>query len=136
MNPRNKGESPQELVSYVASFRELVPLYFMSPMDVPPDEICEPAVFVTFPSFFKKRIPRLGDNHFRICKNANIIKNMAFVLDLLLGQIPNLKVSVHFGWPLSNWFDRFFPLIRSFQLMRLAKRFPQIDMTMEHFKTD
>jgi hypothetical protein len=44
------------------------------------------------------------------------------------------QVVVHFGWPLSSWWDRMAIGVMIFNLMRLPRMFPQFDFDIKYFR--
>jgi len=53
-------------------------------------------------------------------------------LKLIEYEMPEQKVIVHFGWPLSSWLDRLSIGVMVFNLMRLPKRFPQFNFAIDY----
>ena len=75
-------------------------------------------------------------NHFWLS-----IQNRASLFTMILGLLETLsydvpvekRVHIHFGWPLSSWWDRMSIGIMVFNIMRLPKRFPQLRFHIDYF---
>ncbi len=132
-----KGETPMDIILYLAeSSEEHVNLYFKRPFDSAQDKTYGISLFVTFYSPRQKLPSRISPNHFRIpFKRASIFNNIAAILDLLIYEIPNKNITVHFGWPTSSWFDRLSTGVMVFQFMKFPRLFPKINFKIEKFKS-
>src|SRR4030043_212487 len=93
----------------------------------------ENEVYVTFFSP-RKGIPAKGDvNEFRFpLGKQGLYHHIISLLKLIEYEMPQQKVTIHFGWPLSSWLDRFSIGVMVFNLMRLPKRFPQFNFTIDY----
>jgi len=131
-----RGEKPMDILFYIAeSPKENVQIYFKRPFEMPQEKLYDLPVFVTFYSPRQKIPPRSSENHFRIpFKRASVFENITAILHLIVYELPGKNITVHFGWPTSSWFDRLSTGVMVFQLMKLPKRFPQINFKMEIFK--
>jgi len=82
-------------------------------------------------SFFSPRqgIPaRAGVNHFRLpFGKAGIYHRMVAFLKVVEYELSELVVTVHFGWPMSSWWDRLSIGVMVFNLMKLPKLFPNFN---------
>lgn len=132
-----KGETPMDIILHLAeSSEENINLYFKRPFDAPQDKTYGISLFVTFYSPRQTLPPRKGENHFRVpFKRASIFNNIAAILDLLIYEIPNKNITVHFGWPTSSWFDRLSTGVMVFQFMKFPRLFPKINFRIEKFKS-
>jgi amino acid transporter len=78
-------------------------------------------------SFFSPRqgIPaRAGVNHFRLpFGKAGIYHRMVAFLKVVEYEFTERVVTVHFGWPMSSWWDRLSIGVMVFNLMKLPKLF-------------
>ena len=90
-------------------------------------------VYITFFSP-RKGIPAKGDvNEFRFpLGKQGLYHHIISLLKLIEYEMPQQKVTIHFGWPLSSWLDRFSIGVMVFNLMRLPKRFPQFNFTIDY----
>jgi len=133
---QEKAETPMDIVLYLAEAADPnVNIYFKRPFDGPQDKLYGTSLYVTFYSPRQELPPRLSTNHFRIpFKRASIFNNIAAILTMLLYEIPDRNITVHFGWPTSSWFDRLSIGVMVFQFMKFPQMFPQVNFKMEKFK--
>jgi len=131
-----KGDSEMSLVLYLAQSPTPEKHIFLRR---PREEIfCEGSpreneVYVTFFS------PRMGAptkcavNEFNISLGKQgLYHHIVSLLSLIEYEMPEQKITVHFGWPLSSWLDRLSIGVMVFNLMRLPKRFPQFKFTIDY----
>jgi hypothetical protein len=131
-----KGDSEMSLVLYLAQSPTHEKHIFLRR---PREEIfCEGSpreneVYVTFFS------PRMGAptkcavNEFNISLGKQgLYHHIVSLLSLIEYEMPEQKITVHFGWPLSSWLDRLSIGVMVFNLMRLPKRFPQFHFTIDY----
>lgn len=93
----------------------------------------ENEVYVTFFSPRKGIPPKLAANDFRFpFQKQGLYHHFVSLLSLIEYEMPEQKITVHFGWPLSSWVDRLSIGVMVFNLMRLPKRFPQLKFTIDY----
>ena len=93
----------------------------------------ENEVYVTFFSPRKGIPPKLAPNDFRFpFQKQGLYHHFVSLLSLIEYEMPEQKITVHFGWPLSSWVDRLSIGVMVFNLMRLPKRFPQFKFTIDY----
>jgi amino acid transporter len=93
----------------------------------------ENEVYVTFFSPRKGIPPKLALNDFRFpFQKQGLYHHFVSLLSLIEYEMPEQKITVHFGWPLSSWVDRLSIGVMVFNLMRLPKRFPQFKFTIDY----
>jgi amino acid transporter len=93
----------------------------------------ENGVYVTFFSPRKGIPPKCADNEFYIpLGKQGLYHHIVSLLKLIEYEMPQQKVIVHFGWPLSSWLDRLSIGVMVFNLMRLPKQFPQFNFTIDY----
>jgi len=93
----------------------------------------ENEVYVTFFSPRKGIPPKLAANDFRFpFQKQGLYHHFVSLLSLIEYEMPEQKITVHFGWPLSSWVDRLSIGVMVFNLMRLPKRFPQFKFTIDY----
>ena len=82
-------------------------------------------------SFFSPRegIPaRAGAKHFRLpYGKAGIYHRMVAFLKVVEYELQGRRITVHFGWPMSSWWDRMAIGVMVFNLMKLPKLFPNFN---------
>ena len=59
---------------------------------------------------------------------------MVSLLKVVEYELPDRRVVVHFGWPLSSWLDRLAVGVMVFNLMRLPRMFPQFEFDIQYFR--
>jgi amino acid transporter len=124
-----QAESEMDVVLYLAEAvsRDLN-IFFSRPREdsVVPDRRDE--VYV---SFFSPRqgIPaRAGVNHFRLpFGKAGIYHRMVAFLKVIEYELAERVITVHFGWPMSSWWDRMSIGVMVFNLMKLPTLFPKLN---------
>ena len=91
-------------------------------------------VYVTFFSPRKGISPKLAINDFRFSlRKQGLYHQLVSLLNLIEYEMPQQRISVHFGWPLSSWLDRLSIGVMVFNLMRLPKRFPRFNFTIDYW---
>ena len=59
---------------------------------------------------------------------------MVGLLRVLAYELPDRKITVQFGWPMSSWLDRLAVGVMVFNLMRLPRMFPQFEFDIHYFR--
>jgi amino acid transporter len=90
-------------------------------------------VYVTFYSPREGNPPKYAPNefHFPIGKQG-LYQHIVSLLKLIEYEMPEQKVTVHFGWPMSSWLDRLSIGVMVFKLMHLPGRFPKFNFIIEY----
>jgi len=124
-----QAESEMDVILYLAeAVNRDLNIFFSRPREdsVVPDRRNE--VYV---SFFSPRqgIPaRAGVNHFRLpFGKAGIYHRMVAFLKVIEYELAERVITVHFGWPMSSWWDRMSIGIMVFNLMKLPSLFPKLN---------
>ncbi len=93
---------------------------------------------VAYITFYSPRAgipPKVAPNHFRFpLTKISLYHRMVSLLRVVEYEFPDREVTVHFGWPLSSWLDRFSIGVMVFNLMRLPRIFPQFEFDMRYLK--
>ena len=93
----------------------------------------ENEVYIIFFSPRKGIPPKCADNEFHIpLGKQGLYHHIVSLLKLIEYEMPEQKIFVHFGWPLSSWLDRLSIGVMVFNLMRLPKRFPHFNFTIDY----
>jgi amino acid transporter len=93
----------------------------------------ENEAYIIFVSPRKGVPPKCADNEFYIpLGKQGLYHHIVSLLKLIEYEMPEQRVIVHFGWPLSSWLDRLSIGVMVFNLMRLPKRFPQFNFTIDY----
>ena len=121
-----QAESEMDVILYLAEAASPdLNVFFSRPREdsVVPDRRNE--VYV---SFFSPRqgIPaRAGVNHFRLpFGKTGIYHRMVEFLKVIEYELSDRVITVHFGWPMSSWWDRMSIGVMVFNLMKLPTLFP------------
>jgi len=133
---RRKGDSPMDILLYIASHdNKNVHIHFKRPFDKDKVKFYDASsVYVTFFSPRKEIPPKLEENHFRIpVKRYNLMNNIVALVDMLCFEIPDHNITLRFGWPSSNWIDRMSIGFMTFQIMKLPRKYPNLNFKIEHF---
>jgi amino acid transporter len=131
-----KTDSEMSIILYLAqSGAREVHLFFRRPRE---EIVCEGGpkeneVYVTFFSPRKGIPPKCTLNEFRLpFGKQGLYHHIVSLLKLIEYEMPEQKVFVHFGWPLSSWLDRLSIGVMVFNLMRLPKRFPKFNFAIDY----
>jgi hypothetical protein len=130
-----QAESEMEVILYLAETppRSQLNIFFSRPREeAGPEE--RPAD--TYISFFSPRqgIPtRSGVNHFRLpYGKAGVYHRMVAFLKVVEYELSDRGITVHFGWPMSSWWDRMAIGVMVFNLMKLPKLFPSLNFEIDY----
>jgi hypothetical protein len=127
-------DSPLQMVfSLAESPSKALHIYFKRPLET--GEMPDP--HVAFVSFYSPRqgIPaRLAPNHYRFAyTRQSLFDSIVELLYVLKYEMPDRQITIHFGWPLSSWLDRFSIGVMVFSIMRLPRLFPEYNFVIEYF---
>ncbi len=127
-------DSPLQMVfSLAETSSDVLHIYFKRPLE----SGSMPDPHVAFVSFYSPRqgIPaRLAPNHFRFAyTRASLFDSIIELLYVLKYELPDRQITIHFGWPLSSWLDRFSIGVMVFSIMRLPRLFPEYNFVIEYF---
>jgi amino acid transporter len=133
-----QGDSSMDLIMYLgAQDQKNVNIYFKRPNDQANLKTYGVSVYVTFYSTRKPIPPKLAENHFRLpVRHMRLHQKITALLTLVGFEMPGYNVTVHFGWPTSNWLDRISVGVQTFQLMKLPMEFPKFNFRIEQFYTE
>jgi amino acid transporter len=89
-------------------------------------------------TFFSPRAgipPKTAVNHYRFhLTKVSLYHRMLSLLKVVEYELADRQVVVHFGWPLSSWWDRLAVGVMVFNLMRLPRLFPQFEFDIRYFR--
>ncbi len=92
-------------------------------------------VYITFYSPRAGIPPKAAPNHFRFpLTKISLYHRMVSLLKVVEYELADHDVVVHFGWPLSSWWDRIAVGVMVFNLMRLPRMFPQFEFDIRYFR--
>jgi amino acid transporter len=89
-------------------------------------------------TFFSPRAgipPKTAANHYRFpLTKISLYHRMLSLLKVVEYELADRQVIIHFGWPLSSWWDRLAMGVMVFNLMRLPRLFPQFEFDIRYFR--
>ncbi len=126
-------DSPLQMVFALAEAPgDQLEVYFKRPLE----EGGLPQLNAAFVSFYSPRqgIPaRLAPNHYRFAQTGQtLFDSIVALLHVLRYELPDRKITIHFGWPQSSWIDRMAIGVMVFSIMKLPKKFPEFNFVIEH----
>ena len=91
--------------------------------------------YITFYSPRAGIPPKTAANHFRFpLTKISLYHRLVSLLRVVEYELADRRVVVHFGWPLSSWWDRMAIGVMVFNLMRLPRLFPQFEFDIRYFR--
>jgi amino acid transporter len=126
-------DAPLNMIFHIVEKEaEQVDIYFRRPQETHL-EADRSAVFVSIYSPRQGIPEKLAPNHFRFAnRNQTLYDCFVEILYALDYELPDKKITVHFGWPLSSWIDRLAIGVMVFSIMRLPKLFPRFRFVIEY----
>ena len=86
------------------------------------------AAYITFYSPRAGIPAKLAINHFRFpLTKISLYHRIVSLLRVVQYELADRRVAVHFGWPMSSWWDRLAIGVMVFNLMRLPRLFPDFE---------
>jgi hypothetical protein len=131
-----KADSEMSMILYLAqSSCPEIHIFFRRPRE---EILCEGSpkeneVYIIFFSPSKGIPLKCAVNEFNFpLGKLGLYHHIVSLLKLIEYEMPEQKVCVHIGWPLSSWLDRLSIGVMVFNLMRLPKRFPQFNFAIAY----
>jgi len=130
-----QADTEMQMILYLAeSEAPEVHLYFRrseEPADSTPKNN---EAYITFYSPRVGGIPtKAAPNHFRFpLTKISLYHRMLSLLRVVEYELAERRVVVHFGWPLSSWWDRLAMGVMVFNLMRLPRQFPGFEFDIRY----
>jgi hypothetical protein len=130
-----QGENEMQMILYLAqSLAPEVHLYFRRSEEPGNGVIKDNEAYITF---YSPRVggipPRATPHHFRFpLTKISLYQRMVNLLKVAEYELADRRVFVHFGWPLSSWWDRMAIGVMVFNLMRLPRLFPKFDFDIRY----
>ncbi|MEW6185667.1 MAG: APC family permease [Thermodesulfobacteriota bacterium] len=122
-----QGDNEMGLILFLSESEEReIHLFFKRSEEAGRSEYKNNEAFITF---YSPRVgglpPRIVSNQFRFpLHKITLFQRMVSILRVLEYEMPDRRVTVHLGWPLSSWWDRLSMGVMVFNLMRLPRLFP------------
>lgn len=112
-----------------------VHIFFRRPLEEDPFAKESNSIFVSFYSPRVEAPESQNMNHLWIAieRRSNLFEMLAAVLKTIEYEIPSYEkeIHLHFGWPMSSWFDRLSTGIMIHNIMRLPRIFPNYSYHMD-----
>ncbi len=129
-----QADSEMEMILYLAeSDAPEVHLYFRRSEE---PELAAARGSEAYITFFSPRAgipPKTARNHFRFpLTKISLYQRMVSLLRVVEYEFPDRQVTVHFGWPMSSWWDRLAVGVMVFNLMRLPRMFPNLEFDIRY----
>lgn len=122
------------IFSIAESDTETVHIYFRRPQESSVEDKSTTSVYISLYSPRQGIPEKLAANHYRFANHGQTLYDgMVEILYALDYELPDKKITIHFGWPLSSWFDRLSIGVMVFSIMRLPKVFPRFNFVIEYF---
>jgi amino acid transporter len=128
-------DSPMDILLHIVeSKEEELHIHFLRRQEKLADYSPVNDVLIHFYSPRQGIPPKLGDNHFRIqAQSRSLIDSIVALLDMISYEgIENKRLIVHFGWPMSSWWDRIAIGVMVFNIMKLPAMFPKLIFRIEY----
>ena len=132
-----QADTEMEMILYLAEAEEKeVHLYFRRSEEREQAAPKGNEVYITFYSPRVGGIPqKSAANHYRFpLTKISLYHRILSLLKVVEYELPHRQVVVHFGWPLSSWWDRLAVGVMVFNLMRLPRMFPQFEFDIRYFR--
>lgn len=108
-------------------------IIFMRPREEDLGAHRENEVFVTFYSPRQGIPKKLTSNHFRFpLTGSSLYQRIVAILKVVDYELPDRRIEVVIGWPMSSWHDRLAIGVMVFNLIRLPRLFPRIRFQMRY----
>lgn len=113
-------------------------IFFRRPLEEETAAVASNTIYV---SFYTPRVDTplpFRENHFWIAieRRLNLFDMITSVLKTIEYEIPAAEkdIHLHFGWPLSSWFDRLSTGVMIHNIMKLPRAFPNYHFHMDYIK--
>jgi amino acid transporter len=132
-----QGENEMQMVLHLAqSAAPEVHLYFRRSEESGDEPTKDNEAYITF---YSPRVggipPRAASHHFRFpLTKISLYQRIVNLLKIVEYELADRRVFVHFGWPLSSWWDRMAIGVMVFNLMRLPRLFPKLDFDIRYIR--
>ncbi|MEW6004929.1 MAG: amino acid permease [Stygiobacter sp.] len=115
-----------------------VHIFFRRPLEKDITQDNNNSIYISFYSPRVDSPTQTQSNYFQIAMvdRLTLIQMISGLLETIQYEIPKdeKEIHLHFGWPLSSWFDRLSIGIMIHNIMRLPNKFPDFNFHIEYFK--
>ncbi len=136
---RRMSDSPMELVFRIQELEtDTVHILFKRPNEEAIMKHYENDFYVSFYSLRSDLPEKLFKNQFLlgIQPRQNLNSMITSLLNLLTYEVPDKEVHIHFGWPLSSWWDRISIGVEVYKIMKLPRVFSNFNFHIEYFNLE
>ena len=127
-------QTMEELLQYVQGLSgDMLNVRFARPREHVPER--EDTIYVTL-SLLRLQPPRRkSSSHFILPYSSmwGAVHEMEAVIGKLKEALPNKKLIIHFGWPLSSWWERLSMGLVVHRLVMLPKRYPDLEYHIDYY---
>jgi hypothetical protein len=122
-----QGDNDMSLILFLSESEEQeIHLFFNRSEETSQSKFKKNEAFITF---YSPRVgglpPRIVSNQFRFpLHKISLFQRLVTILRVVEYEMPDRRVTVHLGWPMSSWWDRLSIGVMVFNLMRLPRLFP------------
>jgi len=129
-----QADSQMEMILHIAESPEPdLHIFFQRPREAALQQAKSNEAYVTFYNPRSGAPPKLASNHFRFPTGTRgVYHHMVGILKVVEYELPDRKITVHFGWPLSSWLDRLSIGVMVFNMMRLPLQFPHFNFNIHY----
>lgn len=123
------------VIDYISTIKyKEIHIFFRRPSENV-HEIGENMIYITFFFVRNKRPPKkLFKSHFILPVNSfwGIGYSSKKLLEAIYEEYKDIVFNIHFGWPLSSWFERVFTGVMVYNILQLPKAFPNWNFFIEY----
>ena len=129
-----KANNEMEMILYLAeSPSRDIHVIFRRPREESLGQPKDNEVYITFYTPRQGIPPKMAKNHFRFpLLRSSLYQRILLLLRIVQYELPDRNITVHFGWPMSSWLDRFAIGVMMFNLMTLPRKFPQFNFEISY----
>jgi len=128
-----QSDYPMEMLLSLADWDGPLHVYFRRPGEHDIRHAEPGTAFITFFSPRRGLPDKLGPAHHRFpVQPAGVFRSMTAMLQLIVEEFGGREITVHLGWPLSSWLDRFATGVFVANLVRLPSLFPGLRFSMDY----
>src|SRR5881296_90232 len=130
-----RSDYPMEMLLGLGEADGSLHVFFRRPGEVEATETSPGSVYITFFSPRRTMPDRVAPNHYRFpIAGGSLYRSIQAILELLQEELDGREVHVHFGWPTSSWLDRMAVGVFVWNLMRLPRRFPKLNFSIDYLR--
>lgn len=129
-------DNPMQLIFAMSDIdAEDIHIFFKRPSENAVQNLPDNHLYVSFYSPRSDVPEKFHQNHFRLSfqPRSNLFAMIKLVLEIIRYEKPEDKnITIHFGWPLSSWFDRMSIGVAVFRIMRMPVHYPEFNFNIDY----